>query len=108
MKIKMTWNRPVFGKGRVSSAVILREHCLTMDDGFPFSQRIIFRSSQVLLGEHGRAVLYTRGDIRDAHQPDDFIRSLRPDAIRAAKSLGVRFMLAPVAQQLYIEASSIG
>jgi 3-hydroxyisobutyrate dehydrogenase-like beta-hydroxyacid dehydrogenase len=29
-------------------------------------------------------------------------------AIRTAKSMGVRFMLAPVAQQLYIEASSLG
>ncbi len=29
-------------------------------------------------------------------------------AIRTAKSLGVRFMLAPVAQQLYIEAAARG
>jgi 3-hydroxyisobutyrate dehydrogenase len=29
-------------------------------------------------------------------------------AIRTAKSLGVRFMLAPIAQQLYIEAASLG
>lgn len=44
----------------------------------------------------------------DASYPIEGIVKDLECAIRTAKSLGLRFMLAPVAQQLYIEASALG
>ena len=47
------------------------------------------------------------GNFKPAFAVEGIIKDLEC-AIRTAKSLGVRFMLAPVAQQLYIEAAARG
>jgi 3-hydroxyisobutyrate dehydrogenase-like beta-hydroxyacid dehydrogenase len=53
------------------------------------------------------AGLHLPGDFAPALTMESIVKDLEC-GIRTSKALGVRLMLAPVAQQLYVEASALG